>query len=228
MRKYKRQIFSSALIGLIICAIAIASISLSRFSERHAAASLVSKEALIRQGNAEGKLRKGAKEKGHYVLTYDDPQWKRTFKIRTLAKISPIIVLGKVARNTCRLSQDGGLITVDYEVIVSDVLKSSLPSGTHLMVRLPGGMVKFADGTSAEFRVPAYRKMTNGKTYLLFLAPENRTDSILIPNGGPQAIFEISPDGTSAMRFSADFTAPPPPFQNLAAVLGEIRDAVKK
>jgi hypothetical protein len=228
MKKHHLQVFYSALLGSTICAVAIAGISMRGVNGSHPPNAPALNDALIGQGNAEGRLRKGAKEKGHYVATWDDPQWKQARDIKTLAKSSSFIILGRAAWNVCKLSQDGDQITIDYGVKVSDVIKGNVKPGINLAVSLPGGMVRFADGTSAEFRTPTFRKMNKGRTYLLFLSMDNKRGGILVPTHGPQSIFEVSLDGASASHFSADFTAPQPPPQNLNAVLSEIRDAVKK
>ncbi|HKC62068.1 MAG TPA: hypothetical protein VKB86_00415 [Pyrinomonadaceae bacterium] len=222
MIKRHWQIFCSALLASVVCAAAIASMSGWR-----KAASPAPKESLTQQGNAEGRLRQGAREKRHFVLAYDDPQWKNVLDTKMLVKDSPIIILGRVERSPCKLSEDGERITIDYQVRVSDVVKGNMAKGTLVTVSVPGGLVRFDDGTTAEFRTPSFRKMASGRSYLLFLTPEGKRDGILITTGGPQGIFELSRDGASAMHFSADFTAPPP-LQNLSALLADIRDAMKK
>ena len=223
MIKRHWQVFCSALLAAVVCAVAIA--SMSRWRKTPSAAPSAS---LIQQGNTGGKLRQGAKEKGHFVLTYDDPQWKHILDMKMLVKSSTLIILGKVERSPCKLSEDGERITIDYLVRVNEVIKGSIAQGTLITVSLPGGLVRFDDGTTAEFRTPSFRKMASGRSYALFLTPEDKRNGILITTGGPQGIFELSRDGASAMHFSADFTAPPAPYQNLAALLAEIRDAVKK
>jgi hypothetical protein len=75
--------------------------------------------------------------------------------------------------------------------------KGNLAAGQTISVSLPGGLTKFADGTSAEIKTPWFKKMINGKTYLLYLsANENRPFTI---TGGPRGLFEIPTDATNRL-----------------------------
>ena len=61
---------------------------------------------------------------------------------------------------------------------------------------LPGGKVKFEDGTTAEIQTPDFKKMVNGRTYALYLN-ENRTESDTYElTAGPQGLLELPTDGT--------------------------------
>lgn len=54
---------------------------------------------------------------------------------------------------------------------------------------LPGGKVRFADGSTAEIRTAWFKKMQNGKTYALFLSPGS--GSGFVTTGEAQGLFEI-------------------------------------
>ena len=148
--------------------------------------------------------------------------------VKALVKSSSLVVLGRPIRNTCKLSVDGNQLTIDYDVEVSEVIKGNTIARSHLLVSLPGGLIRFQDGTSAEVRTPTFRKMVSGRHYVLFLSPGDANGNTFVVTGGPQGLFEISPDGSRLTHFSADLTSPPPQPQNLDSVLAEVRDALKK
>jgi hypothetical protein len=62
----------------------------------------------------------------------------------TLARASDAIILGRVTQKTSQLTEDNTFIFTDYDVLVSEVIKSNvagLGSGTVITVTRPGGKV---------------------------------------------------------------------------------------
>ena len=223
--KKSHLVIALSIIVITVCAIAVAGrnqfgslLSLNSAPDRTTAA----------QTNQEGRLRREARRKGHHVETWEDPQWKQRLNVKTLVKKSSLVVVGKATRALCTLSADGSQLTIDYQLIVDDVFKGSATAGSVLPVSLPGGLMRFEDGTLAEVRTPAFRKMVAGKKYVLFLSADSNGRTVLVPTGGPQGLFEISMDGTKATHFTGDLTSPPAPAQDLRSLMEEIRDAVKK
>jgi hypothetical protein len=142
-----------------------------------------------------GGLREAAKLKGNYVETYDPYHDYNRFGAEKLAKGSAAIVVGVPTRNRCRLTPDGQLITTDYEVTVSEVIKGSDLDGVgSITVKLPGGKVMFPDQTTAEVVTPETSKMVHGRTYLMFLTTEPGEEGYRVV-GGPSGLLELAPGG---------------------------------
>lgn len=151
----------------------------------------------LRDAFRRGGYREAAKIKGRYTDTVD-PNWDfGLFDIEALTKKSAAVVVGVPSESARRLSASGDLITTVYEVLIQDVIKGNISTGSTIKVSLLGGTVKFDDGTIAEVETPGFERMSNGKTYLLFLYANKNGDEALILTGGPQGLFEFSSDGRS-------------------------------
>jgi hypothetical protein len=94
------------------------------------------------------------------------------------------------------LSQSGQTILTDYEVEVSEVFKGSASVGSLITVALPGGLVEFEDGTTAELKALEFEPMKLGATYTMFLSESAATPNVYTLSGGPQGLVEIVNDGT--------------------------------
>jgi len=93
------------------------------------------------------------------------------------------------------LSADGKDITLDYTVTVQyDYIQYAYKGSTHegdlVTVSIPGGRITFADGTTAEIQTPWFKKMQNGKTYVLFLSP-GASSRTFLTTGEAQGVYEI-------------------------------------
>ncbi|MGH9930660.1 MAG: hypothetical protein ACREA9_15740, partial [Pyrinomonadaceae bacterium] len=63
-----------------------------------------------------------------------------------------------------------------------------------ISLRLPGGSFQFEVGTFAEVKMPdVWKKPEVGKSYVFFI--EKRPGGYFVLRGGPQGMFEITPDG---------------------------------
>lgn len=142
-------------------------------------------------------LRERARDARQYKVTERPPDLSPFTNLDEVTRGSAAIVIATANRNVCSLSPNGKTVTIDYEMKVEHSYKGSLTPGQEISVSLPGGLTKFADGTSAEIKTPWFKKMMNGKTYLLYLsANENRPFTI---TGGPRGLFEIPTDATSRL-----------------------------
>jgi hypothetical protein len=151
----------------------------------------------MRDAFRRGGYREAAKIKGRYTDTVD-PNWDfGLFDIEALTKKSAAVVVGVPSESASRLSTGGDLITTVYEVVIQDVIKGNVSAGSTIKVSLLGGTVKFDDGTIAEVETPGFERMSNGKTYLLFLSANKNGDDALILTGGPQGLFELPNDDRS-------------------------------
>lgn len=142
-------------------------------------------------------LREKARDVGQYRGTELPPDLSLFNNLDDVTRGSAAIVIATANRNVCSLSQDGKTVTIDYEMKVEHSYKGRLSPAHTISVSLPGGLAKFPDGTSAEIKTPWFKKMINGKTYLLYLsANENRP---FTTTGGPRGLFEIPTDATNRL-----------------------------
>ena len=130
-----------------------------------------------------------ARTAGKYVGIEYPPNLNKFKTLNDLVSAADSIVIATALKNVCKPSGDGKTVTIDYEMTVEHAYKGNLSSGKTISVSIPGGLVKFADGTSAEIRTPWFKKMTNRSTYLLFL--NNHGNGRLTITGGPRGLFGI-------------------------------------
>ncbi len=143
-----------------------------------------------------GGYRELAKMKGEVVVNRPVTSFVK-FDLDTITKKSAAVVIGTAVSNLSRLSADGEQITTDYQFEVHEVLKGKGVETGNIEVSLPGGRVVFEDGTAAQVNVPGFRKMENGKTYVLYLSERGPEHSSFAVTGGPQGIFEVVDGGLS-------------------------------
>jgi hypothetical protein len=143
-----------------------------------------------------GGYRELAKMKGEVVVNQHGSSFVK-FDLETITKKSAAVVIGTAVSNVSRLSPDGLQITTDYQVQVQEVLKGKGVDAGNIEVSLPGGRVVFEDGTAAQVNVPGFRRMENGKTYVLFLSERGPEYTSFAVTGGPQGIFEVVEGGLS-------------------------------
>lgn len=141
-----------------------------------------------------GGIREAAKLKKHYEDTFD-PNWDwAQLDIEGLTKNSLAVVTGVPMTSSTQLSADGQLIVTNYTFAVQEVLKGDIRPASSIKVSLPGGIIEFGDGTSAELKTPGFDKMENGRTYLLFLSEDAPNSGVLVLTAGPQGLFELPLD----------------------------------
>jgi hypothetical protein len=113
---------------------------------------------------------------------------------------------------------------------MQEVIKGKVAQSSTITVNLPGGRVEFEDGTSAEIRTPGFRKMENGKTYVLFLRENKAEGDAFILVGGQQGLFEIPADGSGVNPhgLTVDDVVKQNKDKDVNSFLKEIRAAAKK
>src|SRR6266498_2125773 len=152
-------------------------------------------------------LRVLASQSGNYV-SYLSPNVYPRYDFNQLVAQSTDIVTGIAGTNVCKLSPEGTSITTDFQVTVQSVVKGNLPVGSSITVSLPGGKAVFSTScdtipcpppTTAEIRVPWFKKLSNGSQYYLFLIGSADNSPIIQsslvsfkPTGGPQGVFQIA------------------------------------
>lgn len=137
---------------------------------------------------------KAKRGKGKLVANLDFNKGAQQSSLANMVAASESIVIVTTESNVCKLSDDGKVVRTFYQARVEDVLKGHVKTGRDITVSLPGGMVGFPDGSTAEVQTPWFRKMVNNKRYLLFLTGKPTSDSFTT-TGGPQGVFEIAADG---------------------------------
>lgn len=141
-------------------------------------------------------LAEKARQGGRYVATEYPPDLRHFNSLTELASGSDAVVIGKAISNSTDLDPSGRTLRIDYAVKIEHVYKGLLTTGETTAVSLPGGIKRFADGTSAEIHTPWLKKMINGGTYLMFLKRSSDQEWSLV--GGPRGLFAIPT--TSANR----------------------------
>lgn len=178
----------------------------------------------------QGGLREAAKVKGSFVVTDYAKAGGVYSGLEALASHSDTVIVGTPARNVCEVTPDGRYITTNYEVVAQDVFKGNIRKRDTVKVSLPGGRVQFEDGTFAEVRVPDFRKMEDGRTYVLFLVEQKNNPGYFQVVGGPQGLFELSPDNVTVKSHGRpiDLVAQKYKDKGQQDFLKEVREAAKK
>lgn len=178
---------------------------------------------------ADQSLKAKAKGDRRFIQTENLVGPGRYASLSALVGESAAVLIGTPQTNMSRLTADGTNITLDYKVKVEYVYKGSLRENDIITISLPGGMVKFEDGSTAEVRTPGFRKMQDGKTYALFLAA--KANNAFVTTGGPQGIFEI-PTTSATRAVKSHAMVPTDPMlkyngMNVKDFFKELRRAVK-
>lgn len=193
----KNNVARYGLIVLVLAAVAgvaVAHLRVGQDQQPQAGSNDHEQQALV-EAIRRGGIREAAKIKKDYVGLYDPHLDWGLFTIEKLTKNSEAVIVGMPSNNRCKLSKDGQLITTDYDVVVQEVLKGNIQQGSTIKVSLPGGKVKFEDGTTGEIETPNFMKMVNGRTYALYLNESRSESSIYELTAGPQGLLELPTDG---------------------------------
>ncbi|HEY2961852.1 MAG TPA: hypothetical protein VGJ37_05515 [Pyrinomonadaceae bacterium] len=145
---------------------------------------------VIRSQGDDQTLREKAKKQGVFRELQQPKSTTVYADLADLVNNSAAVIIGTVQKNTPVLSTDGKSLSLDYAITVEYVYKGRIKRGTTIIVSLPGGRMKFEDGSIAEIMTPWFKKMQNGKTYALFLQPEGGS-SRFITTGEAQGVIEI-------------------------------------
>jgi hypothetical protein len=142
-----------------------------------------------------GSLREKARLRGSYTAVAQPKPMQRYDDATSIAKASNAIAVGTVESSQSQLLPPAEqFIVTDCQVRLTNVLKGDLQPDQIISLRSPGGFVQFENGTFAEVKMPDFWKRPElGKSYVFFL--EKRHEGYFVLRGGPQGLFEITPDG---------------------------------
>lgn len=186
MNKFKGSFWITAVLALILSG----PMGLSQTPHQRGRAALDGGGTLHEAAIASGGTYIAAMTTNNGWLAFDD--------LKDLTRVSKIVVIGTPVENVARVSSDGKAVSTYYQIRVERRLKGKFGEGDTLRVALPGGKVRFDDGTTAQINTPDFPKMINGNRYLLYLNPAESNPSgapDLVPAGGSQGIFELKADG---------------------------------
>jgi hypothetical protein len=107
---------------------------------------------------ADQTLKAKAKAGRRLILTENPVGPGRYANLSALVGDSAAVLIGTPQTNISKLTADGTNITLDYQVKVEYVYKGNLRESDIITISLPGGMVKFEDGSTAEVRTPVSGK----------------------------------------------------------------------
>jgi len=145
----------------------------------------------------ERTLRDRAKLERHVIKLEAQAQSRTYADLADLANHSTVVIIGTPVANLSKITPDGKSATIDYQIKVEYVYKGAMREGDLVKVSLPGGMIRFENGSTAEVRTPWFRKMLNGQTYALFLTPS--TSGNFLTTGGAEGVFDIPTSATSRL-----------------------------
>jgi hypothetical protein len=127
-----------------------------------------------RPTQARDRLHEMAKKSGgRFVMRYKPNRGTLYPNVEELAKRSDLIVVGRALSHRSKLRPDGNFITQDFLVKVQAVIKGDVPESRSIVVTLPGGSHKFADGTLAVVESLNSRRAENRGVYVFFLKSRN-------------------------------------------------------
>jgi hypothetical protein len=134
---------------------------------------------------------------GNYVDGQEDDAESIAEDLLHLAEFSQVIVRGKViAKSQARLSPSLKSITTDYTIEVLEWFHGPLVNGQQVAVTMPGGLVQFSNGTTAEWRPVRNRFFAINDEYVLYLTQISVGNSTFyVPTLGPQGVFGFGADG---------------------------------
>ena len=139
---------------------------------------------------AEDGLHKVAKENGGtYKLITPFRPYVQQNSLGDVLQETIVVVRGSVLKNASRLNPHGNTIRTDYEFAIESVVYGKVEKG-QITVSLPGGMVRYEDGSVVEHMVPEYRRMVNGSAMILFLRRDEA--GRFAPATGPTSLFEVA------------------------------------
>jgi hypothetical protein len=161
-------------------------------------------------------LRDKAKEAGHYSEHRGYRDIAQYTDIAQITRHSEAVVVGTVQSNVVRPSSDEKSLFINYTVSVEDVIKGSVQGGETITVNIPGGKIHYADDTTAEVQTPWFKKMLNGKKYILFLDNSHGGEGYLT-TGGAQGVFEIPAEGGGIKTHSGRLHDPVWQYQGMSA-----------
>ncbi len=177
-------------------------------------------------------LKERARGKKERYVESANPKKPNAFAdLKGLAGDSVAVIIGTPQDNVCKLSTDGRTMTIDYKVAVEHVYKGKLKEGATITVSIPGGVMQFDDGSTAEVKTPWFKKLQQGNAYALFLTQGERPGTY-VTTGEAQGVFGI-PTTTEDRTVKAHSGLLKDSMwkyngMNVYVFLNEVKQAVKK
>jgi hypothetical protein len=221
----KKHILSKYVLALVVILAALG-LALSNISRSRA------RSIAMRTGSSDDRrtLREKAREARKFVGSEAPNMAARYSDLDQLVRHSRAVVVGSAQQNVCRLSFDGRRSTIDYVVKIEYAFKGNLKPNSTITVSLPGGLVAFPDGSSAEIGTSWFKKMQEGTAYLLFLS-DGEGGSSFVTTGQAQGVWEIptTADSRTVKAHTGIINDPMWKYQNMdvSVFLREVRKAVK-
>lgn len=108
---------------------------------------------------------------------------------------SPLILIGTVTAKKPVLTFDGRSIQTLYTLKIVSVLRGNAQSS--VIYAVPGGTIRYPDGTKAEVRIKDFTSLVNGHCYLILAQPDEDNPGIYGPSVWDESTFELDDDGHS-------------------------------
>jgi hypothetical protein len=135
---------------------------------------------------------------GHYVGVAD-PIERRAIAsdLFVLSTHSDVVVLGRIeSKAPSQLSSNMREISTDYVLSVAERFQGAVAVGASVTLRLPGGLVQFSNGTSAELRSTRLPNgLALGQEYVMFLSHIDGGTNTFGLVLGLQGLFGLGTDG---------------------------------
>jgi hypothetical protein len=135
---------------------------------------------------------------GKFVMRYRPNRGTIYPNIEELAKRTDLIVVGRTLSHKASLTPDERFITQDFLVKVQEVIKGDLPRGRSVLVSMPGGTHRFADGVYAAMMPVGHKQPEDSGIYVFFLKAKKKGSPLkgyrLISES--QGLFKLTPNGT--------------------------------
>jgi hypothetical protein len=149
-----------------------------------------------------------------------EPELWGDCNLATVVEQSSLGIVGTVTKERAWLSEDGDDIFTDVTVQVEKVLKGSAHGS--IVVTIPGGLYRFANGNTAQATTIEWRELQVGTRHLLLLAHDSYHGG-LKPAVGVESLFRLPTHGGVPEPFAAlDHR----PHQILDGVKGMSADAL--
>lgn len=173
-----------------------------------------------------GGLREAAKMKGHYVGTTRTAGWMK-YDIESLVSSSSVVIIGTPFLSSSNLAGTDRIET-EFKARVDRILKGELNDERFVNVIVPGGKVRFEDGTSAEIKTPDLGPIELNQKYVFFLKPSDDSSQVFYLTGGGQGLFKVLSDSrVKPLGDKADIVQRHK-YQTVDEFIDEISAAVRK
>lgn len=115
-----------------------------------------------------GGLRAAAAVTGTFVTNVGFIQGAEPATLNELLGLSHVVLVGWVTSHSMVITVDGKSVVSEYSVTAETVVKGKIEPAS-LTVLMPGGRVRFSDGSLAQVNTPGFLRPLNDRRYLLFL-----------------------------------------------------------